>query len=154
MVTQNEIETALRETLEHKENVKAFIFKIVGDLLDRAERHDLSKMRNPELETFAEYTPKLKSSTYGSDEYKGFLKEMGAALEHHYKWNRHHPEFYDNGIKGMNLVDLIEMLCDWKAATLRHDNGDKNKSLEINQERFNYSDDIKNLLQNTVDEYF
>ena len=66
--------------------------------------------------TFDEYTPKLKHSTYGTDEYKGFLAGMGAGLEHHYAHNRHHPEHHAGGVHGMNLVDLIEMLADWKAA--------------------------------------
>jgi hypothetical protein len=50
----------------------------------------------------------------------------------------------------MNLVDLLEMVCDWKAATLRHANGDIEKSLEINQKRFGYSDELKAILRNTV----
>jgi hypothetical protein len=51
---------------------------------------------------------------------------------------------------GMNLIDLIEMLCDWKAATLRHNTGDIYKSLDINQKRFGYSDELKHLFKNTI----
>ena len=54
----------------------------------------------------------------------------------------------------MNLVDLIEMICDWTAATLRHDTGDIVKSIEINQKRFNYSDELKEIFLNTVELYF
>ena len=54
----------------------------------------------------------------------------------------------------MNLVDLIEMLCDWKAATMRHNDGDIMKSIEINQERFGYGDEIKQIMINTVKYYF
>jgi hypothetical protein len=54
------------------------------------------------------------------------------------------------GIRGMSLVDLTEMLCDWKAATLRHDDGDIRRSIEINQERFGYSDELKQILINTL----
>jgi hypothetical protein len=42
------------------------------------------------------------------------------------------------------------MLCDWKAATLRHDDGDIRRSIEINQERFGYSDELKQILINTL----
>jgi len=45
---------------------------------------------------------------------------MKPAIEHHYKNNRHHPEHFNNGIDEMNLVDLIELLCDWKAASERN----------------------------------
>lgn len=79
---------------------------------------------------------------------------MGVALEHHYKNNRHHPEHFKNGIEGMTLVDLCEMISDWKAATLRHDDGDILKSIEMNQQRFGYTDELKQILINTVNEYF
>jgi len=142
------------QTYEHKQNVNIYINSIIRDLLSRGILHDNSKLESPEVEIFAEYTPKLAKSTYGSDEYKGFLKEMGVALEHHYKNNRHHPEYFDNGLKGMTLVDLVEMLCDWKAATLRHNDGDILKSIELNQKRFGYTDELKQIFINTVETYF
>jgi len=72
-------------------------------------------------------------------------------LDHHYAFNRHHPECHLNGMKDMNLLDIVEMLCDWKAATMRHADGDLRKSIEINQGRFGYSDDLKRILHNTAD---
>lgn len=56
----------------------------------------------------------------------------------------------DKGLRGMSLLDLIEMLCDWKAATLRHNDGDIRKSIEINQKRFGYSDELKAIFLNTL----
>lgn len=56
----------------------------------------------------------------------------------------------DKGLHGMSLLDLIEMLCDWKAATLRHDNGDIRKSININQKRFGYSDELRRIFLNTL----
>ena len=50
----------------------------------------------------------------------------------------------------MNLIDMLEMICDWKAASERHADGDILKSIEINQKRFGYSDDLKNILINTA----
>ncbi len=142
------------QTYEHKRQVSWNITNIIHDLLLKSLLHDDSKLESPEVEIFAEYTPKLASTTYGSDEYKGYLKEMQVALNHHYASNQHHPEFYSEGINGMTLVDLIEMICDWVAATMRHDDGDIYKSLEINQKRFGYSDELKQIFKNTVDEYF
>ena len=37
------------------------------------------------------------------------------SLLHHHCHNSHHPEFYKNGIYGMNSLDLAEMVCDWKS---------------------------------------
>jgi hypothetical protein len=123
------------ETYEHITVVRSLLHEVVKELLDRAHGHDASKLVDPELETFNEYTPKLKHSTFGSDEYKGFLKGMGAGLQHHYAENRHHPEHHLDGIDGMTLIDLVEMICDWIAATQRHADGDIGRSLEVNQER-------------------
>ena len=55
------------------------------------------------------------------------------------------------------LVDLEQVKKDFyeknrEAATLRHNDGDILKSIEINQKRFGYSDDLKAILLNTVKE--
>ena len=118
----------------------------------QTENHDRSKLESPEAEVFEVMTEKLKGSTYGSPEYTAMLAEMKPALDHHYAHNRHHPEYHKDGIKGMNLIDLMEMVCDWKAATLRHADGDIEKSLEINQKRFGYSDELRQIFINTIKE--
>lgn len=143
-----------KDTLEHMKNVSRFMHKLIAELLGREQNHDSSKLRSPEKEIFDAYTPKLNESTYGSDEYKVFLKEMSVALGHHYAMNHHHPEHYQKGIDDMDLVDLIEMLCDWKAATQRHADGSIDKSILINKERFGISEQLVNVFQNTVKRYF
>ena len=140
------------DTLEHINNVRKFLTRFSNKLNIRGELHDRSKLDPPEKPVFDEVTGKLKGLTYGSDEYNEQLKQMKAALDHHYQNNRHHPEHHENGCKDMNLLDIIEMLCDWKAATMRHADGDIRKSLEINQKRFGYSDELKNLMANTLEE--
>lgn len=142
------------DTLKHSLRVGALMGQAINELVDRSVRHDLSKTEPPELEIFNEFTPKLKHSTYGSDEYKGFLEAMGEGLKHHYAHNRHHPEhFGDKGVNGMTLVDLIEMLADWKAATERHADGDLAKSLKIQRERFGISDQLVEILRNTAEHF-
>ena len=99
------------------------------------------------------FTPKLKDATYGSEEYKGFLSEMKPALDHHYGHNRHHPEFFVRGLRGMNLVDVLETFCDWWASSKRHADGDIRRSIEINQKRFGMSDDLTDIFLNTVRDF-
>jgi len=82
-----------------------------------------------------------------------FLADMGEGLQHHYAVNDHHPEHFDNGIRDMGLVQLTEMLADWKAATMRHEDGDLGRSIEQNAERFGYGDEIKRLLRNTASDF-
>jgi hypothetical protein len=144
--------SAKLETHKHIHTVAAYIHKFVAGMLKRADRHDASKLEDPEAPIFEEFTAKLKGCTYGSDEYKGFLVAMKPALDHHYSVSPHHPEFHKDGIKGMSLLDIAEMLLDWKAASLRHADGSVLKSIEINQKRFGYSDELKAILLNTVKE--
>lgn len=138
------------DTSQHIRTVQKFLHLVVKNLLDRADAHDQSKLAPPEVAGFTEFTSKLKGTTYGSAEYQAFLKELGPALAHHYKSNRHHPEHFPDGIRGMNLVDVVEMLVDWAAAVQRHDDGDLRKSIEINQKRFGYTDELKQIFLNTV----
>lgn len=138
------------DTREHIAEVRRRLGAMVANLQRRAEAHDASKLQSPEVEIFDEYTPKLKHSTYGSDEYKGFLEGMGEALRHHYAVNDHHPEHFEGGVHDMDLLQVVEMLCDWKAATMRHANGDLGRSIEQNAERFGYGDEFARLLRNTA----
>ena len=146
------IKEAQADTRKHINTVAHHMELVFEELRERVEYHDDSKLSSPECEIFAEYGNKLKGMTYGSDEYKECLKAMGSALDHHYKCNRHHPEHFEHGVLDMNLIDLIEMLADWKAATKRHDNGDLKKSILLNQKRFNMSDELTSLLMRTAKE--
>lgn len=139
------------DTLKHIKRVGTLINDIIIHLLKRIELHDASKIEDPaEKELFDEYTPKLKSVTYGSKEYKDFLEALKPALEHHYSNHRHHPEHFENGVDDMNLIDLIEMLMDWKAASERHNDGNIRKSLELNAKRFKMNTKLIKILENTV----
>lgn len=140
------------DTLAHIERVQ-FLLEEVGHLLRRrGEVHNASKLVDPEKAAFDEMTPRLKGSTYGSDEYKGFLTAMKPALDHHYAHNRHHPEHHASGIKDMTLLDVLEMLADWKAASERYVNGDLTTSLHIYKVRFNISDEMMGFLERTAQE--
>jgi hypothetical protein len=45
---------------------------------------------------------------------------------------------------------VVEMLCDWLAATKRHADGDIRKSIAFNQKRFGYTDELKSIFLNTL----
>jgi hypothetical protein len=98
---------------------------------------------------FDTFTPKLKELIFGSDEYKAALVDMGEALKHHYANNRHHPEHYENGINGMTLIDVIEMVCDWMAAAQA-----KNTPIDIDYlvQRFGIIGPLFEIIVNTIHE--
>jgi len=138
------------ETMKHIDNIKKCLNKVAVELLKRGEDHDRTKLESPEVEGFTEYTSKLHDCSYGSPEYKEFLKQLKPTLEHHYSRNRHHPEHFKKGVSDMTIIDLIEMLCDWKASTMRHHDGNLKKSIEMNKERFEISQQLNDILENSI----
>jgi hypothetical protein len=138
-----------KDTLTHIANVQNEIGYIALDLIERGNQHDWSKLQAPEKEALDVYTPLLKDTTYDGPP-RIQEPQFQAYLAHHYALNSHHPEFYTYGIDDMTLMDIIEMLCDWHAATLRHADGSIAKSLEINRTRFKIGDQLLHILENTA----
>lgn len=138
------------ETQKHIDKVRKYIRFFTDKLTSRGENHDASKMESPEVELFAEHTERLAEIDYGSDEYKKELEELQPALEHHYAVNRHHPQHFPNGINDMNIIDIVELIADWKASSERYNNGNLLKSIEINAKRFNMDEQLTQILMNTA----
>lgn len=142
------------ETIKHIHAVRENLYRMIEALDERAILHDQSKLESPEQEIFGEHFEELEKTEYGTEKYQELLEKVKPAVEHHHSRNRHHPEFHKNGINDMDLVDLVELICDWKAATLRNKNGNIRKSLEKNKERYGIGDQLLEILTNTVDRYF
>lgn len=140
------------DTNKHITRVQELLLQVSLNLQARAVKHDKSKLQPPEKEIFDKYTTLLKETTYGSTQYDQYLKEMQTGLDHHYANNTHHPQYYINGIDGMTLLDIIEMFCDWKAATERHADGNLDKSIIHNEKRFNINPQITHIFENTKKE--
>jgi len=121
------------DTLAHRELINTLLVKVASELLRRGFFHDESKL--------------VDALDVDSDEYRDALKQMGTALQHHYRENRHHPEFHENGINGMTLVDLIEMVCDWKASAERKN---ETVNLEWARKRFGIDDQLAEIIANTL----
>lgn len=138
------------DTLLHIKRVSQLMTEAATELIRRANCHDASKLKSPEKELYDKLTPKLRGSTYGSEEYKQFLKDLKPALDNHYNKNSHHPEHYLFGVSDMDLFDIMEMFFDWKAASERHDDGCIYKSIKINKERFSMSNQLHSIFVRTA----
>ncbi len=138
------------ETLKHIRRVNTLLIEVAMELLNRAAIHDESKLHDPEKTLFDKYTPLLSEMKYGSPEYFECLEGLKPALDHHYAENSHHPEHYPIGINGMTLLDVLEMLLDWKAASERTKDGDIHKSLPFNRDRFKIDQQLFSILENTA----
>ncbi len=93
-----------------------------ANILRRALVHDASKLEEPEKSAFDRLKAlSLSGMAYGSDEYRACLRAEKPAIQHHYKANSHHPEFYpqgETGIVGAMLRSTSnEMEITAKAAT-------------------------------------
>ncbi len=147
---RNKMYDCTKEVLEHRKRVSFWLHWLAIDVLQaRAKTHDESKLHPPEKEIFDEFTPKLKEYEFGSDEYKSALKSMGGGLGHHYANNRHHPEYFENGVDDMTIWDFVEMLADWMAAASQKDS---HIDLDYLADRFNLSGQIVNIIRNTLKE--
>lgn len=140
------------DTVKHRERVRELMLEVCETLARRAEEHDRSKTEPPEVAVFNAVTDKLHGLEYGTQAYTDALKELGPALKHHYEYNEHHVEHWPNGIDDMSLVDLVEMICDWKAAGERHDSGSIQRSLEVNAKRFKMAPQLANIFASTARE--
>lgn len=142
----------MQNTLDYIGDSDPNVF-VLDTLTRRMVTHDQSKLGTIEVSLFTEYTPKLKTVRFGSDQYKAFLNQLKPALDNHYACNRHHPEYYDSGVEGMTLIDVIEMVCDWSASSKRSKDGSFANSLSHCKERFGIDNDLARFINNTYLEY-
>lgn len=141
-----------KDTKAHIQKVQNNMHHAINMLGKRAHFHDASKLQEPEKSGFDAMMGRLSNAVYGSDDYKAALAEGKPTIEHHYKVNDHHPEHWPNGINDMSLLSILEMLCDWKAASERTKQGSIQQSLPINKERFGIDNQLYQILENTVKE--
>ena len=112
----------LTDTLQHMTEVQENLAEIRAKLECRGFAHDRSKLLAVEFDGFCKTRPKFKLANYGSPEYRECVEEIRPSVEHHYKANRHHVAYHKCGFADMNLIDILEMLADWKAASRRSPN--------------------------------
>lgn len=109
----------LTDLIRHIAEVQGYLSEVTADLIQRGIAHDLSKYEEVEFDSFVETRPRFKNANYGTPEYKAITEEIRPAIDHHYSVNRHHTKFFKTGFAGMNLIDILEMLADWRAASRR-----------------------------------
>lgn len=135
---------------KHKLCVQYFLEKVLEELKFRGLHHDDSKEQSPELENYAIALPYFGNRGKIPDEVQDALN---IAKQHHYTNNDHHLEYYDpsgNGIHKTNLIVLLEMMTDWRAAMIREGQESIEASLDMTQKRFGYSDEVRAILKNTL----
>lgn len=148
----NALET-LNSVLQHKKTVKERLLFLADELYKRAYNHDDSKLQLPELQWLIDMDKEPRYA-YGTPEYFDKMKRWDKFFKSHYKNNRHHPDHFPNGINDMNLADLCEYIVDiisyYKELHVNVALDTVNKQ----QQRFGFDEQITQILKNTLMEYF
>ena len=139
-----------QETIDHIKKVATYLSAIADELYVRADKHDASKLVEPELSGFQGISDATRGLKYGSMAYRAAAEPYKPTIHHHHKLNDHHPQFFGAGIDGMNLMQLVEMVCDWKAAGEREEGGNFRESLQVNAGRFEIEPQLENIIRNTA----
>ena len=148
-----------QKTLEvinaHRLRVFNLMSRLSQEVMRRGNNHDETKLGPEELPYYVATINEFEQHTYGTDGYHKAKESLGEAVVHHYKHNRHHPEHFDNGIEGMNLIDLLEMLADWKSATQNHPEkpGNMGISLATAIGKYKISPQLTQILLNTISDF-
>lgn len=148
------------EQIETEEYIKGHISRVrrhintfIQLLIRRAEKHDKSKLEEPELSWWKEMD-KEPRYPYGSKEYEQKLKRWSKVFKHHYQYNRHHPEHYEYGVSEMTLIDIVEMMCDWLGYK---DTTTVTEALKVCDEqmaRYDISEELRQVIFNTLLRYY
>lgn len=149
---QTAIDEKRAEIVRHIATVQDLMGDVLANLQRRAFRHDRSKTQEPEWTDFALLKLRKSEADYGEASYQARLDEAIHVIAHHYALNDHHPEHHADGVNGMSLLSMLEMLCDWKAASGETLNGSLEKSLRVNTGRFGLDPQTVRLLENTAKE--
>lgn len=142
--------TANEVTQAHIKRVATLLGEVNSELHFRALYHDASKFDPIEAGPLQEMQDLIEQegpAPYGSEEYKRRTDLLGPMLAHHYANNSHHPEHYASGIAGMTILDVVEMLCDWKAASDR--GGESVINLTYSAEKYGIEPMLLSIMKNT-----
>lgn len=123
----------LARILQHISTVQALLRKVANRLLERADLHDLSKLTKDELGGMI----RISQNKFSSPEYVDAL--ASPVVKCHWSRNSHHPEHFASGFKDMGVLDVIEMVCDWKVANILHGHLGWEESMDIMAERLHLS---------------
>lgn len=143
----------IKYIINHKNIVRDRLRYLAHQLLERADSHDDSKLKDPEIRWLIEMDKEPRYD-YGSPEYLDKKKRYEKFFKHHYAHNRHHPEHFTNGVDGMNLADLCEYLIDITSYHSEIHAKQVIQTINSQAERFGLDEQLMQVLKNTMYEYF
>lgn len=140
----------LTDTILHISEVRENLEVVTSELKQRGFAHDRTKLQQLEFDGFVSTREKFKKANYGSPEYQECIELTKPAVEHHYKHNRHHTGYHKNGINDMTLVDIIEMIADWRAAARRSPDKKLIDTLAYAMNKYKIDKQLAEIIKNTL----
>lgn len=135
---------------EHQQQVGGVMLKVISELMTRALTHDSSKFTTQQLKDNLITLPdkwKIQAAGHGyhSPQQKEHRQKFAPEIDRHRSAHPHHPEHFGNDVNKMDLIDLLEMLCDWYVSA-----PDIDQSIGENSGDYNIDPHIRQLLENTA----
>ena len=127
------------------------MLKVIWTIFKRGIKHDNSKFSPVELHYNNIIREKIGKIKFGTKEHYDLLGFIAPGKNAHFLVNSHHIEYYKGNIKRMSPLDLIELLCDWKATT-KCNNGNLDCSLKINKKKYEINNRLLNCLKRDIKE--
>ncbi|MCQ9208915.1 MAG: DUF5662 family protein [Omnitrophica bacterium] len=140
----------LTDTILHISEVRENLEIMTGELTRRGLTHDRTKLQAFEFDAFVSTRDKFKKANYGSKEYQECVDATKPAIDHHYKHNSHHTGFHADGINGMTLIDIMEMVADWRAAARRSPDKTLFDTLDYCFKKYKIEKQLRAIIMNTL----
>lgn len=141
----------LTDIIKHRAEVQENISMICRRLEARGMAHDLSKFGEIEFDAFLSTRERFKKANYGTPEYDECVKAIQPAIDHHYAYNLHHTKHWPNGINNMSLIDIVEMVADWRAAERRSPDRTLKDTMEDAFKKYKIEGQLKQAIINTME---
>ena len=142
----------LARATRHIMTVQLILRTLAREMLNRADAHDLSKLGPDEFGGMIAIDRIADKCGLNSPEYMAALS--GGAIQLHVSRHSHHPEYHVSGVQNMSLLDIVEMVCDWKAANVLRGHPEWNESVRMMSERLGLSSEqiyLINLIASELD---
>lgn len=106
-----------KDQVQHVQILQKLVLQFVNDIMKESIEHDTSKWGDVEYTTFVNSRKDLNNSKNGTD--ANYQKNLTSeAIQHHYKNNKHHPEYWKDKENSMPVEEIIIMFFDWASRTI------------------------------------
>ena len=138
------------DTILHVSEVAENLEAMASQLRQRGLSHDRTKFQALEFDAFVSTREQFKKANYGTQDYQDCVAAVRPAVDNHHENNRHHTDYHKNGINDMTLIDVMEMLADWKAAARRSPDRKFEDTLEYAKNKYAIDDQLFKIIVNTL----